>query len=1036
MKNMILKIAGAKNDKEFYDMFPSEEAFMAQHGATFRRAQLGATLTKAQYGTNVLEGVDTSMGTTYPQLKNYSFGQQEVPQYDPFNIDLSKNMGSGQDPFSNNKFNAKKGKFEYTDPYNKMISDNLKVPKLELGNPQGDQANTKMAKGIFQGALGGGSNSPLKNSIPIVGDIMGSVEDIGNAVSAFKEQNNQKHKLQQDNATAGLALEAMNTIDVDDRRQMQDIANKRRDFMMPESTGEEFFPIHGVGTNAIAQFGGALGGVGDMASNIGRAGFNNNAGFQMGKAVGELTKFIPVVGQIPGLSNVIGAGVGAIGGALDQAFGDAGKVKKLGHSLEDKNTQKSGNIFGQNNYNQFKSFRQDGGDVYEDYPMYEDGGEIQVLDGGVAENVAYNPALPEGGNLTTYTGQAHDGTPDGGIKILANGQQVEVEGKENSATIGDSIKIFGDLMVTKKMAKISQNPEVLALVDKYGQKKAKFMHNAIIDKTKSLNNKEAKLNKELEDYNPETPFDMLEGNSYKATKLGIDMKYDKLAKEASVLADYQTELKDTAQRFKLKASEFAKGNIIKDDGKFVPSVRTARDGDDLPMYEENEIEFAQPGASIKTGNKPEKITKEEYNKRISLGWTKIPGTNRITNKNIAKPGETVITSTADARKDIPKQSKNAYGAYGNVDKKLFEETKANNKWYTWDRFDPSNPEHVLDFQEKFNAKAKEIGSAAYIKPDSYFGDQTQTAKLLVNEAQAPGAVTEQYAEMDPETGAPLPTVPEDKSNPFIDAFNATLPFWRPTNKSTFDQNQLLGEMFALSHNQVEPVWAQSYKPQLRVPYDISLQDQLNAITSQTRAGQRLAGYNPAAQSIMAGVAYDPSTKVLGEQFRLNQQMKDQVYSGNLATLNDAQMKNIATFDQQANRQSMAVSNTKEATQAALNSASSKIQQHDLENHRLGIMENMYNYRYLNDRAINMNPLARFAWSGTGGKGAGGDGNYAEKALYHGEMARQNRAAALEKAGIVSPKDRDDDPTSIGQNGANVFKPMKKIPLTRQFKLAR
>ena len=161
----------------------------------------------------------------------------------------------------------------------------------------------------------------------------------------------------------------------------------------------------------------------------------------------------------------------------------------------------------------------------------------------------------------------------------------------------------------------------------------------------------------------------------------------------------------------------------------------------------------------------------------------------------------------------------------------------------------------------------------------------------------------------------------------------------------------------MSNNQLEPVPAQGYRPQLDVPYDISYQDQLNEITSQQRAAQRTAGYNPAAQAMIAGQAYGPKSGVLAEQFRANQAKKDQVYSQNRATMNDAQLKNLAIYDQQYGRQAQAKANTKEATQLALNSMSDKYAKNKLENRQLGIYENLYKYRFdENGRAMNMNPL--------------------------------------------------------------------------------
>jgi hypothetical protein len=160
------------------------------------------------------------------------------------------------------------------------------------------------------------------------------------------------------------------------------------------------------------------------------------------------------------------------------------------------------------------------------------------------------------------------------------------------------------------------------------------------------------------------------------------------------------------------------------------------------------------------------------------------------------------------------------------------------------------------------------------------------------------------------------------------------------------------------------VSAQTYQPQLRTPYDVVLPR--NEIIAQTRAAQRMSGYNPAAQSIIASQAYEPLNRIAGEEFRMNQALKDQVYSGNQATMNDAQLKNLGIRDQQYVRQAEAKSNTKAMTQAALNSVSAKYQQNKLENRNLQAYENLYNFRYDNrGRAINWNGLPEFNMQGNG-----------------------------------------------------------------------
>lgn len=198
-------------------------------------------------------------------------------------------------------------------------------------------------------------------------------------------------------------------------------------------------------------------------------------------------------------------------------------------------------------------------------------------------------------------------------------------------------------------------------------------------------------------------------------------------------------------------------------------------------------------------------------------------------------------------------------------------------------------------------------------------------------------------------------VDAQKRNPWIDAASQILPFFRPTDQEELDPNQLMGEYYALSNNQLEPVQAQTYQPDLATPYDISYQDQLNANQADFNATQRMVGYNPAAQAALAAQKYAANSGVLGEQFRANQAMRMGVYDKNRDTLNQAKLANIGMYDQQYQRQSQAKSNTKAITQAALNSIGDKYAKNKLENRELGIYENLYNYRYdPQGRAINMN----------------------------------------------------------------------------------
>ena len=71
MKAQILKIAGVKNEKEFYKKFPTEEAFLKKHGKELKKAQVGMSIEGAtetapvkpiNFGDIYAEAEATNMG--------------------------------------------------------------------------------------------------------------------------------------------------------------------------------------------------------------------------------------------------------------------------------------------------------------------------------------------------------------------------------------------------------------------------------------------------------------------------------------------------------------------------------------------------------------------------------------------------------------------------------------------------------------------------------------------------------------------------------------------------------------------------------------------------------------------------------------------------------------------------------------------------------------------------------------------------------------------------------------------------------------
>ena len=188
--------------------------------------------------------------------------------------------------------------------------------------------------------------------------------------------------------------------------------------------------------------------------------------------------------------------------------------------------------------------------------------------------------------------------------------------------------------------------------------------------------------------------------------------------------------------------------------------------------------------------------------------------------------------------------------------------------------------------------------------------------------------------------------------------------FRPSDVENLDAAQLAPEMMALATNQLEPVQAQTFQPLLASPTSFSLQDQLNEVTAQTRAAERMSAYNPEAASMIAAGAYNARNKILGEQFRMNQAEQQRVAEQNRSVLNDAQLKNLAIYDTQYVRQSEGVSKTKQQAIEAMKSIADKTAKNKLENRQLGVMENLYNYRFNRDgQAYNLNNPQFFNYDG-------------------------------------------------------------------------
>ena len=677
---------------------------------------------------------------------------------------------------------------------------------------------------------------------------------------------------------------------------------------------------------------------------------------------------------------------------------------------------------------------------------YAMGGQLKTHWGGKAETLSHNPYMPGSGETVLFRGQSHnesDREGNTGIGITYGENPVEVErgepmfemqaGGEIDPMTGEAENtgvVFGNMQVDKKVAAQLNDPDLMKVADIYHGKKFKNI-GVELSKQEAKQNKIISKNSDLIDsLKVETSLDKARLAGLQAMLQGADTKLRDIANTKITLANYQNAINDAKEELSdvvgenLSAEDLARGYAKLDKD---PVTK------DSNRWGGNIVKRAQDGTTTTPKTKTFKSEREAN----AAGYFK--GEDGKYHRTVKKfSTEDKETKSADALDHVPTgQKKNASGLWGKVTPEMFAEAKAANAWYPgWSTFNPKSKADVLAYQKAFNARAKANGSTAHIQEDGDFGDQTVTARIAEAKKTTPvNSEQELTAIVDEPTTTKQTT--EKPKFPWLPYINQAIRYLTPTDQTGMDYEQLYPEFYAMASNQVEPVPAQSYQPELIVPYDISLQAQRNAVISGQRALQRQLGYNPAAQANAAPAAYNAINEINEKEFIANQGLKNQVYTGNVNTMNDAKKINLGIFADQWAKQSQARSNTKATTQAALNSIADKYAKHKLENRKLAIYENMYNYRFgKSGRAQNWNGLQIFdttlgengSSDKTGGLASGKEFTYDAAGNIVGVRSsdKDTTSADLEGAGGISLKNGGSTKNKKDYKNSSVVRAFKNL----------
>lgn len=1007
MKAQILKIAGVKNEKEFYKKFPTEKAFMAKHGAKLRKAQVGDMIGGEQ--APMYQPISYNNLASNAQASVYGISPEEQQRQEALASQQAIAAASGQkgggladilggiDPemIASLIGGAKNGKTlkKAAGGFEGLIKPPA-MPKVEMTNlsTKKDFGLTKMIDPGTSPDRSFDWKGLASQVAPQLGTLIGAYDDIqqGNkdianaqkygkisdltlqAASSRPEQSKRRYVRPEDQvmqnfrplgtgtnylAAANGTMIGGNPTEIQNMYTAPDTmytdlgfeplndANKVKNF---KKGGKMNKAAGGVNLDPFSSIGGSLGGMLGSAAGkgTGKGGPRSTIGSTLGGIAGS---FIP----IPGVGTFLGSTVGGFLGGLFDAEGQneaQDAQDKLNQNLQASAFQ-SGT---QNLQTQNKAFMEDGGWVSHDWqpqviatfgerkvkdllkPTYDAdmlragghlkyytppsaeamntgraeygvqmamGGDLQVGRGS-ADTMSYNPYLPGDGETVMFRGPSHD---DGGMPISFGQNGVEVEGGEPAIIMEDGGKqenlvVYGNMRIPDYGVNEINDPNA---------KGKKFKH-YIAD----LSKQEAKINKSVDKgvelvntYDSGNEFDQLAFNSGKAMMMGGDLKLRTIAERKMDAAAVQNAILDTAEEYGLESDALAKGDMkqAKFGGKF------------------------SAGDMFKTGGKK--------GKKSSLITTP------------SKPVDTLASFQKNV--SFAERSKMAK-AMGIKD---FKGTAEQNQ-FLLNKTLQSDIAPLNDVREPQAFKD-------YKNADkNYYGYVPQTnAQNLIKSAMDKSVASGIY-----KTGTEPSLEGENTDNDWLKlsamGLTSALGQLRPSDTELLDAAQLAPEMMSLAMNQLEPVQAQTLQPLLSQPTSYSLQDQLNEITSATRAAEKMAAYNPEAAGMIAAQAYNAKNKVLGEQFRLNQAEQQRIAEQNRNILNDTNLKNLAILDTQYQRQEQAKSATKQQAIEAMKSIADKVAKNKLENRQLGVMENLYNYRFnKSGQAYNLNAPQFFNMEG-------------------------------------------------------------------------
>jgi len=571
MKAEILKIAGAKSEKDFYKKFPTEESFMAKYGKQIKKLQQGGgamAMMNNLAGSNAFAAGVQSLGDVVGGVQQMKDEKQNM-------LKAQQMQGVSNVALQASQTQPEQIQRKYVRPEDNINTGQELFPTYGVG--------TTFAKNGTEIA-----NTFAPNTI---------YTDLGYAQDGLSKIGNPNFMKM---ATG------KNTANEDKTSDIYKFAEQGGGNALAQVTAG-FGSPKGYGVSGAGKVGGGIG------STVGTI-FGGPVGGMIGKFAGQ------TLGNLVGGKNIRktqNANEATAYNTDAMAFGQRTK------SLQQANASymRDGGMANPQIINQFGDYRMNqllrpdptmdtlraGGHLrnytppseramYTGREQFAMGGKLKTHWGGYAEPISYNPYLPEEGETVMFRGNSHDES-DGkgrtgigasygdtgsdsytdyaeyGTDAATGKAGVEVE-EEPAVQLKDgtgdtSLTVYGNLVIPKMGAEMIGSPKST------GRKFKNYV--ADLSKTEQKQNKLIdKSVTELDNLDVNNPYDLLKFESYKANILGANQKLKNIADEKIKLADLQSAINDTAEEYGFEADALAKGKVKQ--AKKGASIKKAQPG--------------------------------------------------------------------------------------------------------------------------------------------------------------------------------------------------------------------------------------------------------------------------------------------------------------------------------------------------------------------------------------------------------------------------------------------------------------------------